>query len=77
MSAKNYGPKHYRRGNVQPWEAMQAWFSPEEFEGYLRGNVIKYIARCNDKHDTPLDDLYKAKHYLEMLIEVNEPDYGE
>ena len=41
--------------------------SPAEFEGFLRGNVIKYIARYKDKDG--LRDVYKAKHYLERLVE--------
>lgn len=49
---------------------MQAWLTPEEFEGFLRGNVIKYIARYKDKDG--LKDVYKAKHYLERLVELLE-----
>lgn len=61
------GGDHYRSKAVQPWTAMQAWMTPEEFEGFLRGNVIKYIARYKDKEG--LQDVYKAKHYMERLIE--------
>lgn len=49
---------------------MQAWMTREEFEGFLRGNVIKYIARYKDKDG--LKDVYKAKHYLERLVELLE-----
>jgi hypothetical protein len=42
----------------------------EEFEGFLRGNVIKYIARYKDKDG--LKDVHKAKHYLEKLLECLE-----
>lgn len=61
------GGDHYRSKAVQPWTAMQAWMTPEEFEGFLRGNVIKYVARYKDKEG--LQDVYKAKHYMERLIE--------
>lgn len=44
--------------------------TPIEFEGFLRGNVIKYIARYRDKDG--LKDVYKAKHYLERLVELLE-----
>lgn len=60
------GGDHYRNKDVQPWTAMESWMSPEEFEGFLRGNIIKYIARYRDKDG--LKDVYKAKHYLERLI---------
>lgn len=65
--AKQIGGDHYSRKLVQPWDAMQAWMSPEQFEGYLRGNVIKYMARYPDKDG--LKDVRKAGHYLERLIE--------
>jgi len=46
---------------------MQSWMSAEEFEGFLRGNVIKYIARYKDKDG--VKDVLKARHYLERLLE--------
>jgi len=64
------GGEHYRTKTVQPWTAMEAWMTQEEFVGYLRGNVIKYVARCNDKGGT--QDLRKAQHYLSKLIEQYE-----
>lgn len=64
------GGEHYRSKAVQPWTAMESWMSPEQFEGFLRGNVIKYIARYTDKDG--LKDVYKAKHYLERLVELLE-----
>jgi hypothetical protein len=44
--------------------------SDAEFIGYLRGNVIKYVARCNDKGG--LEDQLKALHYLQKWIEVTQ-----
>ena len=61
------GGDHYRAKTVQPWTAMESWMNPTEFEGFLRGNVIKYIARYRDKDG--LKDVYKAKHYMERLVE--------
>jgi len=70
MSADNrqVGGTHYASKKVQPWAAMEAWMSPEEFAGFLRGNAIKYLARCQDKGG--LEDLQKAQHYISKLIEV-------
>ena len=62
------GGTHYKTLKVQPWDAMEAWMSKEEFCGYLRGNCVKYIARCRDKGG--LEDLKKARHYLDKLIET-------
>ena len=43
------GGDHYKKKEIQPWEAMEAWMSKEQFIGFLRGNALKYIARCDDK----------------------------
>ena len=41
--------------------------SPSEFEGYLQGNVIKYISRYRYK-GTALEDLRKAEWYINRLV---------
>ena len=61
------GGDHYASKRIQPWDAMEVWMSPAQFAGYLRGNTIKYLARCDDKGG--LEDLRKARHYLDRLIE--------
>lgn len=66
-SDRQVGGEHYRAKSIQPWTAMESWMTSEEFEGYLRGNVIKYIARYKDKNG--IEDVYKARHYLERLTE--------
>ena len=68
--ASQAGSTHYVTKSIQPWTAMESWMSPEEFEGFLRGNVIKYIARYKDKDG--IKDIFKAKHYLEKLLECLE-----
>lgn len=64
------GGNHYVNKTVQPWQAMEAWMTHEEFVGFLRGNAIKYLARCGDKGG--VEDLKKSRHYLERLIEFIE-----
>lgn len=68
-SAYQIGGDHYASKAVQPWDAMQAWMTQEQFAGFLRGNAIKYIARAGSKDDA-LQDYRKGLHYLEKLIEV-------
>lgn len=58
--------EHYTSKSVQPWQAMEAWMTEEQFKGFLKGNVIKYLARCDDKGGRI--DLEKAKHYLDKLL---------
>jgi len=69
------GGDHYARLKIQPWEAMQAWMTPEEFRGFLRGNVLKYMARAGTKGSSAgatagqaVEDYAKARHYLSRLI---------
>jgi hypothetical protein len=65
--AVQIGGGHYREKAIQPWDAMRSWMTPEQFEGYLRGCAIKYLARYPDKNG--LQDVEKAGHYIQKLIE--------
>lgn len=67
-SARQVGGDHYRSKPIQPWDAMRAWMGREQFKGFLRGSAIKYLARCDDKGG--IEDLKKAQHYIEKLIEL-------
>ena len=59
-------PVHYNKGGIECIQGIQAVSPKEEFEGYLRGNIIKYVWRYRYKDN--LKDLEKAKWYLNMLI---------
>ena len=67
-NAVQIGGDHYKTKAIQPWTYMESTMTPEEFEGYLRGNVIKYISRYPEK--AGLQDLQKCQHYLAKLIAV-------
>lgn len=73
---KQIGGEHYTSKAIQPWDAMEAWLSPQAFQGYLRGNCIKYLARAGSKGDA-LEDYRKAQHYLARLIEVMTNDASD
>jgi hypothetical protein len=60
-------PDHYRQGGIEAIDAIKASMSSEEFEGYLRGNVSKYLWRYRLK-GRPEQDLKKAQWYLNRLI---------
>ena len=60
-------PKHYCKGGLECIQVIKAQLTPEQNKGYLYGNVLKYMWRWPDKNG--LEDLRKAKHYLEWLIE--------
>jgi hypothetical protein len=54
---------HYKQMKIQPVEFIHANGIP-----YLEGNVIKYVSRWRSKNGVA--DLKKAKHYIELLIEL-------
>ena len=58
---------HYTTMDIQPWEVMESVLTPEEFVGFLKGNVIKYAMRAGRKEGT--DDAAKAIHYAKKLAE--------
>jgi len=64
-------PSHYNRKGVEAIDAIEASMSLEEFQGYLKGNVMKYIWRYRYKAK-PLEDLKKAEWYLKRLIASHE-----
>ena len=66
------GGSHYQDMPVQPWDAMAAWMTGDQFEGYLLGSAIAYLARYNANAvgKGGRVDLEKARHYLDKLIEV-------
>jgi hypothetical protein len=39
------GGNHYKDMAIQPWTVMQHVLTPEEFRGYIKGNLIKYAMR--------------------------------
>lgn len=67
-------PLHYQmtiNGNdVEVLDIIKARLSPEEFKGYLKGNVLKYIHRADKKNG--IEDYEKCEEYLKKLIKEME-----
>ena len=61
-------PVHYAAGSVECIDAIEAQMTPEEFRGYLKGNVVKYLWRERKKGGK--ESLKKAKWYLNKLINL-------
>lgn len=61
-SSKQVGGDHYRSLAIQPSE-----FIHRNGIGFIAGNVIKYVVRYKNKNG--LEDLKKARHYIDLLIE--------
>lgn len=64
-------PTHYKQGLIEAIDAIEsATINKKGIAAVCTGNIIKYIWRCEDKNG--LEDLYKAKWYLDKLIETKE-----
>lgn len=59
-------PPHYTSGPVECIEAIEASMPPAAFKGFLKGNVIKYVWRYENKNGA--EDLEKAQWYLNRLL---------
>jgi len=66
--ARQVGSDHYKVLGIQPWNVVDTWTYYERV-GFYRGNVLKYLLRAFTKGNM-IQDLQKAEHYLQKLIEV-------
>jgi hypothetical protein len=65
-------PDHYNQGRIEVIDAIEDWDL-----NFCEGNVVKYVARHRHKNE-PLEDLKKAKWYLERLISaLNVQDHAK
>lgn len=62
------GGDHYQN-TIQPWDIIDAW----ELD-YYEGNVLKYLLRY--RYKSGMQDLKKARHYLDRVIERHEKQIG-
>lgn len=59
-------PQHYTQGNIECIDAIKDVMSPEAFQGFLKGNVMKYVWRADKKNG--VEDYKKAQWYLNRLV---------
>lgn len=59
---RQVGGDHYKKMPTQPWVIIA-----EQKLDFWEGNVLKYLLRYKTKNG--VDDLKKARHYLDYLIE--------
>lgn len=64
LEAVNH-PAHYTHGKIEVWD-----FIIDQNMNYLEGNICKYLCRYKKKNG--LEDLLKAKAYLEKLISLHQ-----
>ena len=71
------GGHHYKdMGHHQPWEVLATWMTPEELRGYMKGTVVAYLAREQQKGGDL--DIQKALHTIQLWQQVrkDEPANG-
>ena len=68
-------PSHYTQGSIECIDAIEASMEPAEFRGAMKANIIKYLWRYEYKNG--LEDLKKARFYLERMITSYEKDIGK
>lgn len=68
----NINPEHYKKGKMEVIDIMIDQLSPEEFKGFCKGLIIKYLCRAD--HKNGLEDYKKAQWYMNKLVEVMEDE---
>lgn len=62
-------PDHYKSGDIECIDAMEAMLGLEGFRGYLRGAAFKYQWRLGMK-DQCEQEIKKAEWYLDRLLQT-------
>jgi len=61
-------PSHYKDTEIEFIDYAKASMSKERFEGFLEGNIKKYMHRWSTKNESGLECLMKAEWYMKKLI---------
>lgn len=67
-------PAHYKQGGLEVIDILFKKMSKEEFKGFCKGNVLKYVFRADFKNG--VEDYRKAAQYLEWLIRLEAKSNG-
>ena len=65
-------PGHYNQGSIETIDYLKSTLTKEEFAGFCKGNVLKYVSR--EAHKNGIEDLKKAQWYLNRLIQISEEE---
>lgn len=65
-------PAHYESGKYECIDVMVEALGAEVVKGFCLGNAFKYLYRCQKKHDSPTEDVAKAKWYINKYLELSE-----
>lgn len=64
--------QHYKELPVEPFDLISSLLSYEEWQGFLKGNMIKYAIRAGRKPGESIEkDVSKYEAYKKLLFELN------
>lgn len=61
-------PKHYKVGGMDTIKILKTKMTPEEYKGFLKGNIMKYLTRADYKNG--IEDYEKAQYYMNELVKT-------
>lgn len=69
------GGTHYKQMGIEPWNVFDTWAKEQQIGAY-RAGALKYIMRMGNK-DENIQEIKKAQHYINKLLEVLEEVNGQ
>lgn len=63
-------PDYYKNKSIETIEVIRNELTSDEFRGYLKGQIFKYLARHRQKNG--IEDLKKAQWYMNYLIKFEQ-----
>lgn len=73
MDADTVTPDYYKSDGVETIDYLHAFLTEDEFNGFCKGNIIKYVSRANRKNG--IEDIRKAHDYIGYLITSMEGEW--
>lgn len=74
MDADAVTPEYYKSDGVETIDYLHAFLTEDEFNGFCKGNIIKYVSRANRKNG--VEDIRKARDYIRYLITSMEGEWS-
>ena len=63
-------PVHYNTGGIETIDYLESALTPDEYVGFLKGNILKYLSR--ERFKNGIEDCKKAKWYMDRLVSFSE-----
>ena len=74
FSEESIKPDYYKYDGTECIDWMEDQFGTEAVKGFCICNAFKYLWRCQEKHETPIEDIKKSVWYLNKFLELSKYD---